>query len=83
MYKYPHLFTGLELQGEQYIELKDNAKPFCQAVPRRAPVPLLKKGAAELNKMVVNNVIEPVMHLQTGMFLLLLFQKQTQMSGSS
>ena len=28
--KYPQLFTGLgELQGEQHIELEDNAKPFC------------------------------------------------------
>ena len=59
--RYPQFFRGLGgLQGEQHIELRDNAKPFRQTVSRRVPVLLLKKIEAELNKMVVNNVIVPV-----------------------
>ncbi|KAL8616804.1 hypothetical protein ACOMHN_017841 [Nucella lapillus] len=59
--KYPHLFQGLgELEGEQHVALKDDAQPFCQTVPRRVPVPLLKKVEAQLNKMVNLDVIERI-----------------------
>ncbi|KAL8599835.1 hypothetical protein ACOMHN_038408 [Nucella lapillus] len=59
--KYPHLFQGLgELEGEQHVTLKDDAQPFCQTVPRRVPIPLLKKVEAQLNKMVDIDVIERV-----------------------
>ena len=59
--RFPKLFKGLgKLEGEQVIHLKDNQKPFSQSVPRRVPVPLLKKVEAELNKMVENDVITPV-----------------------
>ncbi|KAL8584885.1 hypothetical protein ACOMHN_037588 [Nucella lapillus] len=59
--QFPSLFTGLgKLEGEQTILLENNAKPFSQSVPRRVPVPLLKKVEAELNKMVEDEVIVPV-----------------------
>lgn len=59
--QFPRLFSGLgKLEGEQTILLKDNVKPFSQSVPRRVPVPLLKKVETQLDKMVRNGVIAPV-----------------------
>ena len=59
--QYPQLFTGLgKLKEEQKIKMADSAKPFAQKVPRRVPLPLLKKVEAELDKMVKLDVIEPI-----------------------
>ena len=58
---YPRLFQGLgKLDGEQHITVRNDAKPFCQTVPRRVPIPLLEKVESELNKMVETGVISPV-----------------------
>ena len=58
---FPNLWSGLgKLDGDQHIEVTEDAKPFSQNVPRRVPVPLLGKVEAELEKMVKLDVIEPV-----------------------
>ena len=59
--QYPQLFTGLgRMKKEQKIEIADCAKPFAWTVPRRVPLPLLKKVEAELDKVVKLDVIETI-----------------------
>ena len=58
---YPHLFNGLgTLKGEYYIKLKDGAKPYAVATPRRVPLPLMSKVKEELNRMENAGVIRKV-----------------------
>ena len=58
---FPKLWSGLgKLDGDQHIEVTEDAKPYSQNVPRRVPVPLLGKVEAELEKMVKLDVIEQV-----------------------
>ena len=59
---FPKLFDGKieKLDGKQHIDIDTNAKPYVQSVPRRVPVPLLKKVESELHEMIQNDIIEPV-----------------------
>ena len=58
---YPSLFKGLgELEGEYRIRLIDEPTPFALTVPRKVPVPLLKKTKAEIDRMLEMGVISPV-----------------------
>ena len=63
--EYPELFTGLgEIPGEYQIKLIDNPEPFALHVPRKVPLPLLKKTKDEIEKMlqmgVISRVDEPI-----------------------
>ena len=50
---YSSLFKGLgELKGEYRILLKDEPTPFALTVPRKVPLPLLKKTKAEIDRML-------------------------------
>ena len=55
------MFSGLgKLPGQYTIRLQDGAKPFCLTVPRRVPLPLMKKTELEIKCMMNMDVIEPV-----------------------
>ena len=61
---YPSLFTGLgKLEGEYKIRLKQEPTPYALTVPRKVPLPLLKKTKEELDRMlhlgVISGVVEP------------------------
>ncbi|MCG7865814.1 MAG: reverse transcriptase family protein [Candidatus Thiodiazotropha taylori] len=59
--KHPNLFRELgTLDGEYHITLKEGAKPYALAVPRRVPIPLLPKVKEEIEKMEKNGVISRV-----------------------
>ena len=59
--KCPSMFAGLGTVKCKYdIKLKDGAKPFCLAAPRRAPLPLQSEVNDEIKRMLDNNVITPV-----------------------
>lgn len=58
---FPQLFNGLgKMKKKCKIELVDNAKPFCQNVPRVVPLPLLDKLKTELDRLQKLKVIEQV-----------------------
>ena len=61
---FPKLFTGLgKFPGQYTIQLKDNARPFSIAAPRRVAVPRLPAVKEELERMerlgVVSKVDQP------------------------
>ncbi|GBM11090.1 hypothetical protein AVEN_242979-1 [Araneus ventricosus] len=60
--KFPELFKvpGV-MKGCYSIKLKPGAIPFAITSPRRVPIPLLKQTKAELEKMVEEKVITPVL----------------------
>ena len=59
--EYPELFTGLgEIPGEYQIKLIENPEPFALHVPRKVPLPLLKKTKYEIEKMLRMGVISRV-----------------------
>ena len=58
---YPSLFRGLGcMKGEYNIKLAENVVPFSISTSRRVPFPLLSKVKLELDKMVQEEVIEPI-----------------------
>ena len=58
---YPSLFKGLgELEVEYRIKLIDEPTPFALTVPRKVPLPLLKKTKAEIDRMLEIGVVSPV-----------------------
>ena len=58
---YPSLFKGHgELEGEYRIKLIDEPTPFALNVPRKVPLPLLKKTKAEIDRMLEIGVVSPV-----------------------
>ncbi|GBO34013.1 Transposon Ty3-I Gag-Pol polyprotein [Araneus ventricosus] len=60
--KFPELFKGLGvMKGCYSIKLKPGAIPFAITCPRRVPIPLLKQTKAELERMVEEKVITPVL----------------------
>ncbi|GBN35924.1 hypothetical protein AVEN_54311-1 [Araneus ventricosus] len=60
--KFPELFKGLGvMKGCYSIKLKPGAIPFAITSPRRVPIPLLKQTKAELERMVEEKVITPVL----------------------
>ncbi|GBM21326.1 Uncharacterized protein K02A2.6 [Araneus ventricosus] len=60
--KFPELFKGLGvMKGCYYIKLKPGAIPFAITSPRRVPIPFLKQTKAELERMVEEKVITPVL----------------------
>ena len=63
--QYPELFTGLgEIPGKYQIKLIENPEPFALHVPRKVPLPLLKKTKDEIEKIlqmgVISRVDEPI-----------------------
>ena len=59
--EYPELFTGLgEIPGQYKIKLIENPEPFALHVPRKVPLPLLKKTKDEIEKMLQIGVISGV-----------------------
>ena len=59
--EFPKLFTGLgRLSGQYTICLREGAKPFCLTIPRRVPIPLMKKTELEIKRLMDLDVIEPV-----------------------
>ncbi|GBM22128.1 hypothetical protein AVEN_266487-1 [Araneus ventricosus] len=60
--KFPELFKGLGvMKGCYSIKLKPGANPFAITSPRRVPIPLLYQTEAELERMVKEKVITPVL----------------------
>ncbi|GBN97820.1 hypothetical protein AVEN_212559-1 [Araneus ventricosus] len=60
--KFPELFKGLGvMKGCYSIKLKPGAIPFAITCPRRVPIPLLKQTKAELERMVEEKLITPVL----------------------
>ncbi|GBM99266.1 hypothetical protein AVEN_272121-1 [Araneus ventricosus] len=60
--KFPKLLKGLGvMKGCYYIKLKPGAIPFAITSPRLVPIPLLKQTEAELEKMVEEKFITPVL----------------------
>ncbi|GBN39120.1 hypothetical protein AVEN_39205-1 [Araneus ventricosus] len=60
--KFPELFTGLGvMKGYYSIKLKPGTIQFAITSPRRVLIPLLKKTKAELERMVEEKVITPVL----------------------
>ncbi|GBM86660.1 Uncharacterized protein K02A2.6 [Araneus ventricosus] len=60
--KFPELFIGLGvMKGCYSIKLKPEAIPFAITSPRCVPIPLLKQTKAELERMVEEKVITPVL----------------------
>ncbi|GBO26978.1 hypothetical protein AVEN_29996-1 [Araneus ventricosus] len=60
--KFPELFKGLGvMKGCYSIKLKPGAIPFAITSPRRVPIPLLKQTKAELERMVEEKAITPVL----------------------
>ena len=58
---FPTAFQGLGNLGEDYqIKLKPDAAPFALFTPRRVPLPLRQKVAAELECMETMGVISKV-----------------------
>ena len=56
--EYPELLTGLgEIPGEYQIKSIENPEPFALHVPRKVPLPLLKKTKDEIEKMLQMGVI--------------------------
>ncbi|GBN54663.1 hypothetical protein AVEN_13832-1 [Araneus ventricosus] len=51
------------MKGFYSIKLKPGAIPFAMTSPRRVPIPLLKPTKAELERMVVEKVITPILKL--------------------
>lgn len=49
-----------EFKNELSIEIKPNAKPFVQAVPRTVPLALLPKLKKELDRLLKLEIIEPI-----------------------
>ena len=59
--EYLELFTGSgEIPGEYQIKLIENPEPFALHVPRKVPLPLLKKTKDEIEKMLMMGVISRV-----------------------
>ncbi|GBM60651.1 hypothetical protein AVEN_73321-1 [Araneus ventricosus] len=60
--KFPELFKGLGvMKGYYSIKFKPGAIPFAITSPRRVPIPLLKQTKAELERMLEEKVITPVL----------------------
>ncbi|GBN65096.1 Retrovirus-related Pol polyprotein from transposon 17.6 [Araneus ventricosus] len=60
--KFPKLFKGLGvMKGCYSIKLKPGAIPFAITSPRRVLIPLLNQTKAELERMVEEKVITPVL----------------------
>ena len=58
---YPTVFTGIGTMKCEYdIQLKENAKPFCLASPRRVALPLQNAVNDEIERMVDAGVVSPV-----------------------
>ena len=59
--EFPELFQNLgRLDNTYEIKLKENAKPFSIATPRRLPLPLKDKVEEELKCLQNQNIIRPV-----------------------
>ena len=59
--EFPTLFGGLgKLEGEHVIRLREEARPYSLAVPRRVAIPLFPKVKEELLRMEELGVISPV-----------------------
>lgn len=59
--EFPELFQSLgRLDNTYEIRLKENAKPFSIATPRRLPLPLKDKVEEELKCLQKQNIIRPV-----------------------
>ena len=59
--EFPTIFGDIgEFKTEVVVNLKENAKPFVQSVPRRVPLPLLDKLKIELDRLIALNIIEQV-----------------------
>ena len=59
--KFPKLFEGLgTIEGEYAIVLKNDAKPYALATPRRIPLPLKGQVEEELKRMEALGVIRKV-----------------------
>ena len=57
--RFKQLFHGLGNLGEEYqIHLKPGATPFALFTPRRVPLPLMDKVAAELQRMGVISQVD-------------------------
>ncbi|GBN85890.1 Uncharacterized protein K02A2.6 [Araneus ventricosus] len=60
--KFPKLFKGLGvMKGCYSIKFKVGAIPFAITSPRYVPIPLLKQTKAELERMVAEKIITPVL----------------------
>ena len=58
---FPHLFKGLgKMKGEYTIKLKEGAKPFALANPRRIAIPLIELVREELKRMESLGVISRI-----------------------
>lgn len=49
-----------EFKNEMSIQIKPDAKPFVQSVPRTVPLALLPKLKIELDRLLKLNIIEPI-----------------------
>ncbi|GBL89204.1 hypothetical protein AVEN_255308-1 [Araneus ventricosus] len=49
-----------KIQKPYKIKLKENAKPYAIMVPRRVPIPLKDALQKKLDKMITQEIIEPV-----------------------
>ena len=59
--EYPELFQGLGRIDNAYtVRLKEDAKPFSIASPRRLPLPMKKKVEEELKSLEDKGIIRPV-----------------------
>ncbi|GBM69456.1 Retrovirus-related Pol polyprotein from transposon 17.6 [Araneus ventricosus] len=60
--KFPNLFKGIGvMKGCYSVKLKPGAVPCLITSPRRVPIPLLKQTKAELERMVEEKFISPVL----------------------
>ena len=59
--EYPELWQGLGMCQNAYtVRLKDDAKPFSIATPRRLPLPMKQKVEEELKSLQEKDIIRPV-----------------------
>ena len=59
--EYPELFRGLgKMENAYTVRLKEGAKPFSIASPRRLPLPMKKKVEDELKSLQDKGIIRPV-----------------------
>ena len=59
--EYPELWQGLGMCKNAYtVRLKDDAKPFSIATPRRLPLPMKQKVEDELKSLQEKDIIRPV-----------------------
>ena len=81
--EFPQLFTGLgKLKTEYQIKLNPEVELVSVHTPRRIPHPLLPKVKNEIDSMLKQGVISPVIDVTDGALVSFLYPKPTDKCGS-